>query len=375
MSLKKTKLGDVCEVSWGDTSVTKSSYVDQGYPAYSASGCDGFLPYFDHDGPGIVLSAIGAQCGKTWFAQGKWSCIKNTIFIKSTSDESDIQYLAYLVADSKIWPKRGAAQPFISQTDARNVVVELPPLQVQKRVVELLSAYDELIENSQRRIKILESMARALYREWFVHFRFPGHESVPLVPSSIGDIPMAWEVTNVGKICENFDRLRKPISKMKRAEMQGEYPYYGAAKVFDHVNDFIFDGEYLLMAEDGSVMTTERKPVLQLVNEKFWPNNHTHVLRGITPVSTLFLFLALSEVDISPYITGAAQPKITQENMNRIPLVRGTLPVHEKFDRYVEPIFRESQLLSRQMRILRDTRDLLLPRLMSGQIDVAMVNS
>jgi type I restriction enzyme S subunit len=178
----------------------------------------------------------------------------------------------------------------------------------------------------------------------------------------------------LGEIAENFDRMRKPLSKMQRAELQGEFPYYGAAKVFDYVNDFIFDGEYLLMAEDGSVITTEREPVLQLVNEKFWPNNHTHVLRGKGSFSTHFLYLGLSAVDISPYITGAAQPKITQENMNRIPFFCGPTSLHLKFNELVNPLIRQSQLLQRQTQSLRRTRDLLLPRLLSGQINVEATN-
>ena len=250
------------------------------------------------------------------------------------------------------------------------VKVSVPPLPVQRRIAGILSAYDELMENSQRRIRILEAMARALYREWFVNFRFPGHEKIPLVASPLGDIPKGWEVKTLDLIAENFDRLRKPLSKMQRAEMQSEYPYYGAAKVFDFVNDFIFDGEYLLMAEDGSVITTERAPVLQLVNEKFWPNNHTHVLRGKQSFSTHFLYLGLSEVDISPYITGAAQPKITQENMNRIPFFCGPEKLHQEFNSLVEPMIRQSQILQRQIQNLRRTRDLLLPRLMSGQQDL-----
>ncbi len=155
---------------------------------------------------------------------------------------------------------------------------------------------------------------------------------------------------------------------MQRAEMKGEYPYYGAAQVFDHINAYIFDGEYLLMAEDGSVITPARAPVLQLVNDKFWPNNHTHVLRGRGRVSTHFLYLGLSCVDISPYITGAAQPKVTQENMNRIPFACGPDAVHRAFDRLVGPMIGRVQILQREIQNLRGTRDLLLPRLLSGQI-------
>jgi type I restriction enzyme S subunit len=265
---------------------------------------------------------------------------------------------------------KGAAYPAVSAEDIGRAEIVLPPLSVQESIAGILSAYDELIENSQRRINILESMARALYREWFVHFRFPGHENHSRVVSPLGEIPQGWEVKKLGDMSDNFDRMRKPLSKMQRSQLQGEYPYYGAAKVFDYVNDYIFDGEYLLLAEDGSVITQERAPVLQLVNEKFWPNNHTHVLRGKPPFSTHFLYLGLSEADISPYITGAAQPKITQENMNRIPFFCGPEDLHLEFNRLVEPMIRQSQILNRQVQNFRRTRDQLLPRLLSGQIDV-----
>lgn len=286
------------------------------------------------------------------------------------------QHFIYYLFNSK--PVRQQIRGSASGTKIRHtapsriadVKVSVPPLPVQQRIAGILSAYDELMENSQRRIRLLEAMARALYREWFVHFRFPGHAKHPRVASPLGDIPQGWEVTTLGQIAENYDRLRKPLSKMQRAEIQGEFSYFGAAKVFDYINDFIFDGEYLLMAEDGSVITTDRAPVLQLVNEKFWPNNHTHVLRGKPPFSTHFLYLGLSEVDISPYITGAAQPKITQENMNRIPFFCGPEKLHQEFNRLVAPMIRKSQLLQRQIQNLRRTRDLLLPRLLSGQVEL-----
>jgi type I restriction enzyme S subunit len=262
-----------------------------------------------------------------------------------------------------------AAQPNINLAQVGDLPILLPPLPVQRRIAGILSAYDDLIENGQRRIRILEALARSLYREWFVHFRFPGHEKLPRVASQLGEIPQGWEGKTLGQIAENFDRLRKPLSSMQRAEIQGVYPYYGAAKVFDYISNFIFDGEYLLMAEDGSVIAPDRSPVLQLVNEQFWPNNHTHVLRGKPPFSTHFLYLGLSNVDISPYITGAAQPKITQENMNRIPFFCGPKKLQQEFDRLVAPMIRGIQILQRQIQNLRRTRDLLLPRLLTGRIE------
>ena len=119
-------LGSVADVNWGDTSVTKKSYVKDGYLAYSAKGPDGALPYYDYDRIGVVVSAIGANAGKTWLALGKWSCIKNTIRFWSTDSKLPTTYLFLATNDVHSWPRRGSAQPFISQGDARNIRVIHP---------------------------------------------------------------------------------------------------------------------------------------------------------------------------------------------------------------------------------------------------------
>ncbi len=116
---KIVTMGEVANIKWGDTSKTKKSYVDEedAFVAYSASGPDGYLPYFDYDQSGIVLSAIGAKCGKTWLAYGKWSCIKNTIRYFSKSELVSNEFLFLATSSSDAWPIRGSAQPFISQGD------------------------------------------------------------------------------------------------------------------------------------------------------------------------------------------------------------------------------------------------------------------
>ena len=322
----------------------------------------------------IVIARTGATTGWAKFIKNPPEAVFASYLVRVRPAASvDARFVGFVVESSayKDFIQQhmgGAARLNANAQILTTYEIPLPPLSIQRRIAGILSAYDELIENNQRRIRILETMARALYREWFVEFRFPGHDKIPRMASPLGDIPQGWEARTLGQIAENFDRRRRPLSKMQRAEMQGEYPYYGAAKVFDYVNDFIFDGEYLLMAEDGSVITPERAPVLQLVNEKFWPNNHTHVLRGKPPFSTHFLYLGLSEVDISSCITGAAQPKITQENMNRIPFFCGPKELHQHFDRLVAPMVRHGQSLQRLIKNLRQTRDLLLPRLLSGQV-------
>jgi len=129
-----------------------------------------------------------------------------------------------------------------------------------------------------------------------------------------------WRKVKLGEIAQNFDSKRIPLSSMQRAKMKGLYPYYGAAEIVDYINNYIYDGFYLLIAEDGTVTTDGNKPMLQLVNGKFWVNNHAHVIWGNNDLETKYLFYALRNTPITPYITGAVQLKLTQENLNKIEL-------------------------------------------------------
>ena len=229
---RKVTLGEVADVSWGDTSTTKSSYTDTGFPAYSASGQDGYLPYSDFRRSGVVLSAIGANCGKTWLAKGQWSCIKNTIRFWSTDAAVDTEFLYWKTRNSQIWPKRGSAQPFISQGDARALELELPPLPEQCAIAHILGTLDDKIELNRRMNQTLEEMARALFKFWFVNFdpvrakmtgrwcrsqSFPGlpadlYDLFPdrLAPSELGEIPEGWEVRQFSDIATQLRDNENP---------------------------------------------------------------------------------------------------------------------------------------------------------------------
>ncbi|HUR18671.1 MAG TPA: restriction endonuclease subunit S [Acidimicrobiales bacterium] len=248
--------------------------------------------------------------------------------------------------------------------------ISVPDLPTQRAVVEMLGSIDDLIENNRRRIELLEQMAQAIYREWFVRLHYPGHEDAALVDSALGPIPEGWAVKTIGEISINHDRLRKPLAGAIRAQRTGSFPYYGAAKLIDWIDGWIFDGEFLLFAEDGTVQTSDGFPVLQLVEGRFWANNHTHILQG-KGVSTRFLFLASAFQPIAGFVTGAAQPKITQANLNRLSLAIGPTPIMGAFDEAINPIFDEWNLLKAGIAPLAGIRDRLLPKLVTGQIDVS----
>jgi type I restriction enzyme S subunit len=129
-----------------------------------------------------------------------------------------------------------------------------------------------------------------------------------------------WREVPLGELVQNFDSRRVPQSSREREKRPGPFPYYGATGVMDYVDDFIFEGLHLLVAEDGSVETSAGKPFLQLVDGKFWVNNHAHVLKGKSDEETRFLFYALSTIAIRPFMSGSVQAKLSQGNLNKIPV-------------------------------------------------------
>ncbi|MDT0678485.1 restriction endonuclease subunit S, partial [Autumnicola musiva] len=150
------------------------------------------------------------------------------------------------------------------------------------------------------------------------------------------EIPERWVVKHLGDISNCLDNRRKPLSKEERAVRQGTVPYYGAMSIVDYIDDYIYDGDYLLFSEDGANIIDENGyPALQYVSGKFWLNNHSHILEGTKEISIQFLFNALSKINVSDIVTGAAQPKINQHNMNSIRILTATTLIHQNFNKLV----------------------------------------
>jgi len=159
---KVVSLGEITDLTWGDTKTTKQSYIDEGFPAYSASGQDGYLPYYDFDRSGVVVSAIGAYAGKTWLVSGKWSCIKNTIRFWSIDENISNEYLYLYTQSENFWTLRGSAQPFISQTDSRNAKVIYPDNGLAKLYGEIVRVLFEQIKNNEQQSFTLAKIRDAL---------------------------------------------------------------------------------------------------------------------------------------------------------------------------------------------------------------------
>ena len=250
-----------------------------------------------------------------------------------------------------------------------NLQLTLPSLPTQRRIADILSALDDKIELNRQTNATLEAIAQAIFKEWFVNFNFPGATG-ELVESELGMIPKGWRVGKLEEIIINYDRKRVPLSSRERENRKGIFPYYGAASILDYIDDYLFDGVYLLMGEDGTVITEDGKPVLQYVSGKFWVNNHTHVLQGKNPFSTEYVLLQLKNINVKHIVTGAVQPKINQGNMNELPVVIPDEFTLLNFQDTIAPIFSNILDTEQETSILAEIRDNLLPKLMNGEIEV-----
>jgi len=247
----------------------------------------------------------------------------------------------------------------------------------QSAISKILSDLDSKIELNQRMNNALEAIGQALFKLWFIDFEFPNEKGEPykssggkMVDSEMGEIPKGWGVGKLGEIAENFDSKRVPLSSRERDPIKGKFPYYGAASIMDYINKYIFDGVYLLMGEDGTVIDDNEHPILQYVWGRFWVNNHAHVLRGKGVFPTEYLFVLLKNMNIKHIVTGAVQPKINQANLNSIKIILPNNKILALFSNMISHLFNRYRVCQDEINHLISVRDSLLPKLMSGQIRV-----
>ena len=293
------------------------------------------------------------------------------MFFRTDNNKCDNRFLFYSLSfsDNKrniIAMSNGSTVNHLRVPDCENIEISIPDLPIQHRIATILSRYDSLIENYQKQIKLLEEAAQRLYKEWFVDLHFPGHETTKIVDG----VPEGWEKKKIGDFVTFYDKQRKPLSSMQRMNMEKIYPYYGAASLMDYVDNYLFDGIYLLFGEDGTVITPDNHPVLQYVWGKFWVNNHAHVLRGKDRISTEFLYVLFRNITISDVVTGVAQPKISQGRLSEKMAMLPPITLIEKWSSIAGTYFFQLRNLSSQIRFLTEVRNRLLPKLMNGEIAV-----
>ena len=293
------------------------------------------------------------------------------IVFRAIDGVSDANFLYYLICSPLV--RNPAIKSMVGssgrqrvQTDVvANLDVELPPIEEQRKIGGLLKAIDDKIELNNVINNNLEQQAKALYKDWFFDFS-------PF--SSDGNLPNGWCLGTVGDIIQLHDSKRVPLSGAERDKMAKVYPYYGATSLMDYVDNYLFDGIYLLLGEDGTVVDSLGFPILQYVYGQFWVNNHAHIITGKEGFSVEELYLFFSLTNIKSIVTGAVQQKVSQQNLKKVPAIIPSKQALSAFDEIIQPIFAQIRNLRDENANLSQLRDTLLPKLMSGELDVSDID-
>ena len=283
--------------------------------------------------------------------------------LRAKKDIVDSTFLYYLVKHNVYILQKnthGSVFDTITRDTFAGIEIDIPDLETQLRIASILRDLDDKIELNTRINENLLQQAQALYKARFVD----------MLPFD-GVMPADWHLGTVSEIIEIHDSKRIPLSSRERAALAKVYPYYGATSIMDYVDRYLFDGVYLLLGEDGTVVDSQGYPILQYVEGKFWVNNHAHILTGKNGFSVEMLYLLFSMTNVQSIVTGAVQPKISQANLNKVPVVIPSKPELLSFDSMIQPYFGQIRNLRAENERLAAARDTLLPKLMSGELDVS----
>ncbi len=402
-SLYKKKIADLVEVFNNirvPLSANQRLKLEKKFPYYGAQGIVDYVDNFLFDGEYLLVAEDGENLRSNTqnicnLVKGKF-WVNNHAHILKANKENDNKYLYYNFNRIKFEPYvTGSSQPKLNKENLLNIVTSVHLLKEQQKIASVLSALDDKIELNNRINAELEAMAKTLYDYWFVQFDFPNSpplegwqnsknfDGVVGYKSSGGkmvynetlkrEIPEGWEVKTVGELVNIFDSKRIPLSKSEREKKKGIFPYYGATEIMDYINDFIFDGEYILLAEDGSVMNSEGFPILQYIYGKTWVNNHAHVLQSKQIEYTEYLYKLLEMIPVILIKSGSIQMKINQDNLLNYKLLVAPETLILKYSKFAKSIRQKLIQNQKQNQELSALRDWLLPMLMNGQVKVGEI--
>ena len=410
------RIGDLGEIVTGGTPSSKTpEFFGDSYPFITPTDMNDALRHIETDrylsGEGrqnqirkqlptgaVCFVCIGATIGKVCMTRTPSFTNQQINSVVTDSKRHDERFVYYLLSTLKDRVKgiaAGAATPIVNKSSFSDVEVSVPPKKNQGRIAAILSAYDDLIENNLRRIEILEEMAQSLYREWFVNFRFPGHEQVRMINSPDGKIPMGWEVTTLGRHLTHLESGKRPkggvgdlangIASVGAENIVGigihnyQNEKFVTPEFFQSLKKGVVQDKDVALYKDGAYIGRSTYFRDGFPHTDFCVNEHVFLLRSTGDQLTQnALYLWLKERSTIAVIqaknANAAQPGINQEKVNGLELIVPTKEIASLFDGIVESYLALIVSLAKRNNVLRQTRDILLPKLISGELSVSKLD-
>lgn len=289
--------------------------VEGQYPVFAANGQLGTHNEAMAKGPGVVTGRSGT-IGKVHYVDSDFWPLNTALFVTDFHG-NDPKWVFHMLKSFGLERfAQGAGVPTLNRNLVHGELISVPPLVEQKRIAAILDKADSLRRKRQQAILLADDFLRAAFLEMF---------GDPVTN------PKGWPVVAFGDVVKNCDGQRVPVSSADRSLRQGAYPYYGASGVIDTIDDFLFEGPSLLIGEDGANLLARSTPIAFIATGKYWVNNHAHVLQENGKACLEFLEFAINHVRLDDYITGSAQPKLNQANLNRIPIALPPIELQKKF--------------------------------------------
>ena len=286
---------------------------------------------------------------------------QRTVLIRPNVQKVNPQYLVYYLLSPKpqyelLGTANGATVAHVNLPAIRNLKIELPEKPVQDKIGTILVTYDDLIENNQKQIKLLEEAAQRLYKEWFMDLRFPGHENTKIVEG----VPEGWSRTNINEILT----FHRGYDLTKNEMKAGRYPVVGSTTVIGYHNEFKIKGPGIVTGRSGSLGK------YQFIWDNFWPHNTSLYISDYKDHNIFFVYSLLQTVDFASLNNGGAIPTLNRNVLSNIEVIEPTDELQEMFAKIAEAQYRKIRNLEKQNNQLKMARDVLLPKLMSGEVEV-----
>ena len=376
--MKLGKLKDLVVFQRG-FDITKAEQIDGSYPVISSSGIHSYHADFKVEGPGVVIGRKGSL-GTTFFVEDNYWPHDTTLWSKSFNGNNP-KFVYYFMRNLDVNAFNvGAANPTLNRNHIHDLPVRIPDPDIQNRIADMLSGYDDLIENNRRRMELLESAARHLYREWFVRLRFPGREHTRI----INGVPKGWERKTLAQLCESIDYGYTASAEQEEVGPKflritdvvpafidwSSVPYCQIED--DKLSKFRLKEGDIVIARTGATVGYAKRLHKRHPDAVF--ASYLVRLRLKQEMDSLIAGVFVESEDYKAYVQsrvgGAAQPNANAKVLAGAEILVPSGTLQRAFHEFVEPLIDQRELLQFQNEKLRAARDLLLPQLMSGEIPV-----
>ena len=310
------ELGEVCSVNKGKQ-LNKNLLTDDGlYPAYNGGQTySGRTNDYNVEANTIIVSQGGASAGFVNFVETKFWANAHCYYILPDETQVNNRFVYHFLKMNQKYLmdfQHGAGIPALKSDKLTKLLIPVAPIKIQEKIVQILDKFTDYVTELTSELTSRKKQY-SYYRDKLLSFEDEVYQ-------------VEWK--KLDEIAENLDSKRKPVAKGGRSS--GVYPYYGASGIVDYVDDFIFDGDFLLISEDGANLVVRKTPIAFSITGKTWVNNHAHVLKFDNMINQKFVNYYLNNIDLSPYISGAAQPKLNQQNLNNIKIPYPSLEIQSR---------------------------------------------